>query len=152
MVMVLLAAGIRNSTEKSLLNDSEATERKANQKLRYFFRVLLMIIYKILRHSEFLELEKKRKICGSSNDVSDGFIHFSTKEQIRETLSKHFNLERRLILMAVEIDSVLQNLQWEESRAGQMFPHLYSKLDFDSAIWFAPIELYEDTHILPHGI
>ena len=111
-----------------------------------------MIIYKILRHDEFLALETEGKTHGSSADIADGFIHFSTKEQIRKTLSKHYNFERKLVLMAVEIDSVLKNLKWEKSRCDKMFPHLYAKLDFDSAIWFAPIELDEDTHILPSGI
>ena len=111
-----------------------------------------MMIYKVLRHGEFLALEREGKTFGSTKDIFDGFIHFSTKEQIRETLSKHFNLERRLVLMAMEIDSVIENLKWEKSSSNQMFPHLYSTLDFDSAIWFAPIELDEDTHILPAGI
>ena len=111
-----------------------------------------MIIYKILRQDEFLALETKGEMCGSSKDISDGFIHFSTKEQIRETLSKHYSFERRLVLMAVETDSVLENLKWEKSRSDQMFPHLYSKLDFNSAIWFSPIELVDDRHVLPPGI
>ena len=111
-----------------------------------------MIIYKILRHDEFLTLETEGKICGSSQDIADGFIHFSTKEQIRETLSKHYSLERRLVLMAVEIEGISENLKWEKSRSDQMFPHLYAKLDFNSAMWFSPIELDEDRHILPPGI
>ena len=115
-------------------------------------RVSLMIIYKILRHDEFLALETQGQMYGSSKDITDGFIHFSTKEQIRETLSKHYRFERSLVLMAVETDSVLENLKWEKSRSDQMFPHLYSKLDFDSAIWFSPIELVEDRHILPPSI
>ena len=111
-----------------------------------------MIIYKVLRHDEFTTLEKEGKTSGSTKDMSDGFIHFSTKEQVRETLSTHFSLERKLVLMAVETHTVLENLKWEKSRSDQIFPHLYSKLDFDSAIWFAPIEVDEDKHILPPGI
>ena len=111
-----------------------------------------MIIYKILRHDEFSILETEGEICGSSKDIIDGFIHFSTREQIRETLLKHYSLDQSLVLMAVETDSVLENLKWEKSRSDQMFPHLYSKLNFNSAIWFSPIELAEDRHILPPGI
>ena len=111
-----------------------------------------MIIYKVLTHNEFLTLEKERQSFGSTKDISDGFIHFSTKEQIRETLAKHYSLERRLVLMAVEVNSISENLKWEQSRSNQLFPHLYSKLDFDIAEWFAPIELDEDKHILPPDI
>ena len=111
-----------------------------------------MIIYKVLRHDEFLALEKDKEIFGSTKDISDGFIHFSTTEQIHETLTKHYNLELSLVLMAVEVASVAKNLKWEKSRSDQMFPHLDSKLDFDSALWFAPIELAGNTHIIPSGI
>ena len=111
-----------------------------------------MIIYKVLRHNEFLKLEKEGQTFGSTKDILDGFIHFSTKEQIRETLAKHYSLERQLVLMAVEVDSILENMKWEQSRGNQLFPHPYSKLDFNVAEWFAPIELDEDIHILPSGI
>lgn len=111
-----------------------------------------MVIYKVLRHDEFLALEKERETFGSSKDISDGFIHFSTREQIRETLEKHYNVEQRLVLMAVEVDRIVENLKWEKSRSDQIFPHLYAKLDFNSAVWFAPIEFSKNKHILPPGI
>ena len=111
-----------------------------------------MIIYKILRQDEFLALETEGKTCGSREDIADGYIHFSTKEQIPETLSKHYSLERKLVLMAVKIEDISENLKWEKSRSNQIFPHLYAKLDFNSAMWFSPIELDEDRYILPHGI
>ena len=111
-----------------------------------------MLIFKVLKEEEFVELQKKRSSIGSPKDLTDGFIHFSTTEQIHETLTKHYNLELSLVLMAVEVASVAKNLKWEKSRSDQMFPHLYSKLDFDSALWFAPIELAGNTHIIPSGI
>ena len=111
-----------------------------------------MIVYKVLRHDEFLTLEKERETFGSTKDTSDGFIHFSTREQICKTLAKHYSGEQRLVLMAVDVDSILKNLKWERSRSDQVFPHLYSKLFFNIALWFAPIELAEDRHILPPGI
>ena len=108
-----------------------------------------MLIYKVLRHHEFLNLEKERKSFGSTKDISDGFIHFSTKEQICETLTNHYEGETTLVLMAVKVDSISKNLKWEKSRAGQAFPHLYSELNIDNAVWFAPIELDEGEHIMP---
>ena len=111
-----------------------------------------MVIYKILKNSEFLELEMNGKSCGSPVDKVDGFIHFSTKEQLSETLKKHFYQKNNLILMAVETDKIANHLKWEKSRNNELFPHLYSNLKFDDAFWFAPIELIENRHIIPAGI
>ena len=111
-----------------------------------------MIIYKVLTKDEVLTVENEGETFGSKKDLLDGFIHFSQKEQLRETLEKYYRREQKLILMAVQVDSVQENLKWEKSRAGKLFPHLYSKLGFESAIWFAPIELDEGAYILPSGI
>ena len=111
-----------------------------------------MIIYKVLKQNEFLELEKKGQSFGSSTDKLDGFIHLSTKVQLSETLRLHFFKEKCLVLMALDTNEVEKNLRWELSRNNELFPHLYSKLHFNEAIWFAPIELVDDTHIIPPGI
>ena len=110
-----------------------------------------MIIYKILRETEFLELEKNEQTSGSQKDQIDGFVHFSTKNQLPETLKTHFFLEERLILMAVETDKIKNYLKWEESRNDELFPHLYSKLTFADGLWFAPIELINGKHLIPPG-
>ena len=110
-----------------------------------------MIIYKILREEEFLVLEKDKHSSGSSIDNSDGFIHLSKREQLSETLKKYFHNEKNLILMAIETQKVGYNLKWEKTRHNQLFPHLYSNLYFNDALWFAPIELIKGQHIIPEG-
>jgi len=111
-----------------------------------------MLIFKVLKEEEFVELQKKRSSVGSPKDLTDGFIHFSTKEQLRETVRLHYSGQKNLILMAIDSNILKKNLIWESSRNGQVFPHLYSKLQFDSALWFAPLELKEGTHIFPAGL
>ena len=44
-----------------------------------------MIIFKILREAEFAFLEKNKTSFGSQDDEKDGFIHFSTEEQLERT-------------------------------------------------------------------
>ena len=59
-----------------------------------------MIIYKILRHDEFLALETHGEMYGSSKDITDGFIHFSTKEQIRDLIAlTTLRLSQLILLM-----------------------------------------------------
>ena len=111
-----------------------------------------MLIYKVLKKEEFLELEEKRISYGSIADEMDGFIHLSTKNQLLETLKKHFRGQKNLILMAIESDTIQNSLRWEKSRHGQLFPHLYSSLSFNDALWFAPIEFVKNQHIIPSGL
>ena len=85
-------------------------------------------IYKILTYSEFENLKGNDYFFGTEKDVKDGFIHFSKKEQLIGTLKKYFKNQRELILLKVSIID-LKNLKWEQSSDGQIFPHLYSKLN-----------------------
>ena len=48
------------------------------------------VIYKICSHDEWDNAKKCGIYQGSKDDQRDGFIHFSTKEQVDGTLKKHF--------------------------------------------------------------
>lgn len=67
-------------------------------------------------------------------DRADGYIHFSTAEQLRETLRRHFAGQRDLVLFAIESDSLDGNLRWEPSRGGALFPHLYGELPMETIV------------------
>ncbi len=111
-----------------------------------------MVIYKVLTENEFIAFEKNRTSYGSPLDKADGFVHLSTKKQLLGTLKKHFFGEKSLILMAVETTKIQNSLKWEKSRHGQLFPHLYSALSYEDALWFAPIEFIDSQHIIPSGL
>ena len=111
-----------------------------------------MVIYKVLKEDEYVAFEQNRKSYGSPSDEVDGFVHLSTKKQLLGTLKKHFYGEKNLILMAVDSAKIQDSLKWEKSRHGQLFPHLYSTLSYDDALWFAPIEFVDNQHIIPSGL
>ena len=83
-------------------------------------------IYKIVGDKEWRAAEAKGEFTGSAVDVKDGFIHFSTASQAKETAAKHFSGVADLLL--VEIDAAVLPLKWEASRGGALFPHLYEPL------------------------
>lgn len=66
---------------------------------------------------------------GSPVDHADGFIHFSTEAQVRETATRHFAGRSDLVLVTVEAGALGPALRWEPSRGGDLFPHLYGPLD-----------------------
>ena len=95
-----------------------------------------MRIYKVFRPAEWSELERAGETAGSADDQRDGFIHFSTKDQLGGTLTKHFQGEHGLILAAVETERLADaDLKWEPAANGKGYPHLYRNLSVDDVLW-----------------
>lgn len=99
-----------------------------------------MLIYKILRDDEWAAFRAAGVTDGAPVDLADGFIHFSTADQVAETAAKHFAGESGLMLLAVEADG-LDGLRWEVSRGGAKFPHLYRPLRRKDVIRADPLPL-----------
>ncbi len=89
-------------------------------------------IYKIFRASEWSAAQRARQFAESPDDIRDGFIHFSTAEQLRGTLAKYFMTESEIVLAAIDASALGDGLKWEVSRGGIKFPHLYASLPLDA--------------------
>ncbi len=110
------------------------------------------MIYKIFREEEWSALQAEGQTDGAPVDVSDGFIHFSTAQQIEETAAKHFAGEEGLWLAAIDENDLGGDLKWEESRGGALFPHLYAKLSFEHILWCTPLPLRASGHEFPEDL
>jgi uncharacterized protein (DUF952 family) len=105
------------------------------------------LIYKICTAEEWAEAEKAGRYRGSALDVTDGFIHFSTAEQARETARRHFAGQTGLVLVSVDPDALSEPLTWEPSRGGDLFPHLYAPLDVAAVTAVHPLPVGDNgTH------
>jgi uncharacterized protein (DUF952 family) len=111
-----------------------------------------MEIYKVLLPSEWGVLEKSGQTMGAPIDVSDGYVHFSTAEQLRETVSKHFTHAPELELLACDSKFMRADITWEPSRGGALFPHLYRHLLLSDVEWRVTVKLGDQGHILPDVI
>ncbi len=98
-------------------------------------------VLKILRPIECAELVQTLVFRGSSIDLKDGFIHFSTPAQAAETAAKHFAREGGLWLAAADAASLGESLKWEPSRGGALFPHLHRVLRAEDLVWIRPLPL-----------
>ena len=100
-----------------------------------------MLIYKIATIEQWRAAKREGVFAGSPVDLADGFIHFSTAEQARETAARHFADRRDLVLVAFEADALGPALRFEPSRGGALFPHLYASLDPAKAehVWDLPL-------------
>lgn len=88
-----------------------------------------MRIYKILVRAEWTAAHAAGRFAGSGIDLTDGYIHFSTAAQARETARRHFSGQSGLVVLEVEADDLGEALRWEPSRGGDLFPHLYATLN-----------------------
>ena len=80
---------------------------------------------------------------GTADDLRDGFIHFSTAEQIAESARRHRAGQTGLVLIAVESARLGDRLEWEKSRGGALFPHLYGELPLKAVHRVDPLPLDE---------
>lgn len=74
---------------------------------------------------------------GGELDRRDGFIHFSSADQVVETAARYLAGVSGLVLLAVDPARLGDALKWEKSRDNLLFPHLYTTLspnDVESAV------------------
>lgn len=110
-------------------------------------------VYKIAGFEEWDEAMQKGTYDGAPVDLADGFIHFSTAEQLRETAAKHFAGRDDLMLIKVATEPMARHYKMEVSRGGALFPHLYAKLPVSNAIEWQELPLGSDgKHVFPDDI
>ncbi|MFD1796308.1 DUF952 domain-containing protein [Paracoccus aurantiacus] len=98
-----------------------------------------MMIFKVLRDTEWQQFRAAGETAGAPVDLADGYIHFSTAETLAGTLDKHFSGEDGLWLLACDAEILGDALRWEPSRGGLLFPHLYRALRLDEVALSRPL-------------
>lgn len=110
------------------------------------------IIYKICTAQEWSEAAQNGKFTGSAVDIADGYIHFSTARQVAETARRYFAGQTDLVLVTVDTSKLTGELCWEESRGGDLFPHLYEALPVAAAVNVEPLLVANGVHAFPQHI
>lgn len=107
-------------------------------------------IYKIAPRDLWAQAEEAGIFTGAPVDIADGYIHFSTYTQVRETAAKHFAGQTDLLLVSVDVAALGDALKYEASRGGALFPHLYATLPMSAVTKVEPLPLDKDgLHIFP---
>ena len=105
-------------------------------------------VYKIAPRALWAEALSNGVFKGAPVDLADGFIHFSTAAQVRETAARHFAGQSDLLLIAIDADALGESLRYEVSRGGDRFPHLHADLPTAAARWAKPLPLGAEGHHL----
>ncbi len=108
-----------------------------------------MLIYKIFRADEWATLQADGATDGAPIDVADGYVHFSTAEQAAETAAKHFAGVDGLTLLACDAEAMGDDLKWEVSRGGALFPHLYRQIRMTDVLWSRALPFDGQSHQFP---
>ena len=94
-----------------------------------------IFVYKLLTDDQWRAAEASG-VTDVPVDREDGYVHLSTAEQVGETAEKYFSGRGGVRLVRFPVDR-LPPLTWETSRGGQLFPHLYGRLQISraDAVW-----------------
>lgn len=107
-------------------------------------------VFKIVRRDVFEGWASTEPWSGTDKDRSDGFIHLSAGDQLSGTLDKHYSGVDELLLLWLPTEALpTEQLRWEPSRGGALFPHLYGPLQKG---WVARVDLLpivDGRHQLP---
>ena len=115
---------LRNPTQPTL----DHTHHPKTGRLRRSYEMEAVKVYKLLSTQEWRDAQAAGEFRGSEIDLADGYVHFSTAEQVVETAARHFAGQRGLSMLTVDADQLGDALRWEPSRGGDLFPHLYGPL------------------------
>ena len=98
-------------------------------------------VYKILSAEDWATSEQLG-YSQTALDEGDGFVHLSTRAQVHETLSLHYPGRQQVRLLEFIVEEMGIPVRWEESRGGELFPHLYATLRIDAArrIWVLELD------------
>lgn len=102
------------------------------------------LIYKVCQQSLFEASLAAGRFLGAPIDTADGYIHFSTAGQLRETLRLYFAGHSDLTLFSVAVQTLGDRLVWEPSRGGALFPHVYGELPMREIAASAAIAVAKD--------
>lgn len=111
------------------------------------------IVYKIVPKILWEETRETGVFQGAPIDLADGFIHFSTASQVRETAARYFAGVEDLLLIAIDSAALGDKLAFEPSRGGDLFPHLYASLERAAVVWERPLPIGPDgSHVFPEDL
>ncbi len=102
--------------------------------------------YKVLTADQMRDLEADA-FQGAPIDLADGYIHLSTREQLTETVDRHFAGQSDLWVAAIDLDALGDGVKWEESRGGQLFPHIYGRMPLEVVIAYSSLERDDDGQV-----
>ena len=97
--------------------------------------------YKIVTRvnwTSFIE-SKKTECYGFDNDLTDGFIHLSTRDQIINTFNNKYRTtstdKDQYNLLAIDLAHNPDIIKYERAKNGLLYPHLMGTINDKNLLW-----------------
>lgn len=90
--------------------------------------------FKIFTADQWAQFVSDGVFNGAPVDLADGYIHLSAADQLQGTLDKHFAGQAGLVIAEIDLTGLGDNLKWEVSRGGALFPHVYGPLETETVL------------------
>jgi len=114
------------------------------------------MIHTLVRLTDWNAAEQAGAYGGSADDRRDGYLHFSTADQLRASAARHRAGQPDLLLVSVDAAALGAALVWEPAAGGSrpgLFPHLYGPLPLAAVRRVVPLPLGPDLlHVFPDEI
>ncbi|MEZ5897418.1 MAG: DUF952 domain-containing protein [Parvularculaceae bacterium] len=88
----------------------------------------MTLIYKIMSRADWKRALADGDVPLAEVDRHDGYVYLSNAEQVLETARLYFAGRHDLIIAEFDADDFGDDLKWEASRGGALFPHVYGVL------------------------
>lgn len=85
-------------------------------------------IYRLVPPAVWQQAEADGAVPYAPVDDADGYFHLSAAQQVLETAKLHYGAHSELVAVGVLPEPLGEALKWEPSRGGELFPHLYGRL------------------------
>ncbi len=92
-----------------------------------------MLIYHIVLPDTW-ESFKDEKFYEAESLRTEGFIHCSFREQIETTLGRYCKGVERVLILEIETEKLLSKFVTEPSTGGEVYPHVYGKINWEAII------------------
>lgn len=106
------------------------------------------VAWKILSVADWKLMLAEGRYEGSSVDLADGYIHLSAADQLEATAAKHYAGKMDLMLVEVDLTVLADDVVWEPSRGGALFPHIYGVLPVSATRNPRPLSVSADGQMI----
>ncbi len=111
-----------------------------------------LFAYKVLTRAQWTAFREDGTFTGAPVDIADGYIHLSARDQVMETVARHFAGQDDLVLAMIDLPALGGAVKWEASRGGALFPHVYGPIPMSAVTTKATLRLGPDgRHVFPAG-
>ena len=92
-----------------------------------------MLIYHVTLPSHW-ERFQRRASYQTESLHEEGFIHCSYENQLPGVLKRYFRNAKKVLVLTIDTEKLRSRLVEEKSTGGEVFPHIYGRLNHNAVI------------------